>query len=230
MVPSLHLGALVVGQSPRPDIVAEISTAVGHHVKVDLRGALDGLSRAEIDALPPQSGKDTLFTRLPNGDGVRISKQAVIQYGAEQLESLQASGADAVIVSCTGDFPQWRERYRVIYPSLVLRHMVAALQQDGRIGVFTPLPEQAPNTETRWREAGYAPLVVPLSPNADAEATTRAAQAMLAHDPELLVFDCISYTSAMKHIGCTITKRPAVLAITAAARTAMEVLDRGTSS
>lgn len=33
MVPPLRLGALVVGQSPRPDIVAEIATAVGHHVR-----------------------------------------------------------------------------------------------------------------------------------------------------------------------------------------------------
>jgi protein AroM len=198
---TLRLGALVVGQSPRPDIVSEITTAVGNQVSVDLRGALDGLSRSEIDALPPLSGKDTLFTRLPDGDGVRISKKAVIERGAEKLEALQATGANAVIVLCTGDFPAWRERYRVIYPSLVLRNTVTALQQGG----------------------------LALSPNADAAETEQAARCMLDHDPELLVFDCISYTSAMKHIGCCVTGRPAVLAITAAARMAMEALDCGTT-
>ncbi len=36
------LGALVIGQSPRHDIEAEIRAVTGDGMDIDLRGALDG--------------------------------------------------------------------------------------------------------------------------------------------------------------------------------------------
>ena len=72
-----RMGVVVIGQSPRPSIAAEISALLSPGVAIELRGALDGMSRAEIDAIPPRDGTDALFTLLPNGDAVKISKKAV---------------------------------------------------------------------------------------------------------------------------------------------------------
>src|SRR5438552_18354252 len=72
-----RMGVVVIGQSPRPDVEREIAAVLSPGLAIDLRGALDGLTRGEIDAIPPRDGHDALFTLLPNGDGVRLSKQAV---------------------------------------------------------------------------------------------------------------------------------------------------------
>ena len=217
------LGAMVIGQSPRHDIEAEIRTATGDGMDIDLRGALDGLDRQQINAIPPQSDADTLFTRLPSGDAVTISKKAVMAHGEDQLKRLVAAGYDVTMILCTGEFPGWSDRFRVVYPSRVLRNLVTALQPDGPIGVFTPLPEQAAKTEARWRDAGLDPTVVPLSPNADSTAVEAAALRLAPAQPTLLVFDCISYTSQAKRRACETLAIRGVLAITAAARAAAEL-------
>ncbi len=217
------LGALVIGQSPRHDIEAEIRAVTGDGMDIDLRGALDGLDRRQIDAIPPESDADTLFTRLPSGDGVTISKKAVMARGERQLNDLVDAGYDVTMILCTGNFPGWSERFRVIYPSRVLRNFVTALQPEGRIGVFTPLPEQAAKTTARWRETGLDPTVIALSPNADSTAVQAAARQLRPARPALLVFDCISYTSQAKRRACQTLATPGVLAITAAARAAAEL-------
>src|SRR3981189_3186485 len=81
-----RLGVVVIGQSPRPSVVNEIAAVLSPGLKIDLRGALDGMTRAEIDAIPPSDGHDALFTLLPNGDGVTISKTAVEARAAIQIE------------------------------------------------------------------------------------------------------------------------------------------------
>ena len=55
-----RIGVVVVGQSPRPSMQAEISAVLSPGIAIELRGALDGMSRAEIDAIPPVDGADVV--------------------------------------------------------------------------------------------------------------------------------------------------------------------------
>ena len=219
-----RLGAMVIGQSPRPDVEAEVRKAIGVDIEIDLRGALDGLSRAEIDGVAPENDADTLFTRLPGGDGVRISKAAVIRHGEAVLAKMMKEGHDAVVVLCTGEFPEWSEKYRVIYPSRIMSALVGAVFSGGTLGVFTPLQEQAAKTRKRWQSAGYEPAVVALSPNAAAIEIQDAARRMRDLNPSLLVFDCISYTSEAKAAARQVIRVPGILGVTAAARVASELV------
>ena len=130
------LGALVMGQSPRPEVEEMVREIAGGDVDLDLRGALDGLDRAQIDALPPVDDADAIFTRLPNGDGVCVSKRAIIAHGTDRLQALADAGYDVTMVMCTGDFPDWMDRFRVVFPSSTLRAAVRASQAGGRLGVF----------------------------------------------------------------------------------------------
>lgn len=218
-----RIGALVVGQSPRPEVEREIRALAGGPIDLDLRGCLDGLSRAEVDTLTPISDADTLFTRLPNGDGVVISKKAVIAHGTAKLDSLASAGYDVTVVMCTGDFPDWSERFRVLFPSRTLNAMVRGCLPSGRLGVFTPLAEQCAKSRKRWNEAGYDAEVIALSPNADPDDVRAAAEALLGHAPELLVLDCISYTRETKAIARSVLKAPAILGVSSAVRTALEL-------
>lgn len=221
----VKLGVLVVGQSPRPEVEAEFQRLLDG-VTLDLRGCLDGLDAKQIAALAPRDGEAELFTRLPNGAGVTLSKAAVVRQGAAQLDRLEESGAAAVVVLCTGDFPNWAGR-RVLFPSAMLRHFVCGLQPSGRLGVVTPLASQIPEARRRWSAYGHDVAVVALSPNAGEAEIERAGAALAEADPDLLVLDCVSYTRSTKHLLCRTCGRPGVLAVSAVARAAAELLDRG---
>ena len=220
-----RLGALVVGQGPRPEIEAEVMALAGGSVDLDLRGALDGFSRAEIDAMRPRDDADALFTRLPDGSGVTIGKHHVVEHGTRQLDALTAAGCDVTMVMCTGAFPGWMERFRAVFPSRVLASTVKACLPAGRIGVLAPLPEQCAATAARWTAAGYQPTVLPMSPNATTAEARLAATELGAADPALIVLDCMSYTRETKQAVRKASGRPAILAVSSAIRMALELVD-----
>ena len=89
------LGIITIGQAPRDDIADLFAQHAPAGTKVVLRGALDGLSDAEVDAARPENGGDTLYTRLRGGRDVKISKKAVIARSPQTLARLRADGCDA---------------------------------------------------------------------------------------------------------------------------------------
>ena len=151
-----RMGVVVIGQSPRPSVVNEIAAVLSPGLEIDLRGALDGMTRAEIDAIPPSDGHDALFTLLPNGDSVTISKKAVEARAAIQIENFAHEGVRVVMLACTGKFPNLAPNGLVILPSAVLHHMVEAVFPKGRLGVFSPLPEQTALIAGKWQRPDVA--------------------------------------------------------------------------
>lgn len=217
------LGILVVGQSPRPEVEQEFRRLIDD-VDLDLRGCLDGLSRQEISDIQPITGENTLFTRLPSGEGVRLSKKAVIHHGETQLDGLEKSGAQAVVVLCTGEFPMWADR-RILVPSEILKNVVLSVQPMGHLGVLSPLASQIPNTLKRWSAHGHKVTAVDLSPNASPEEVAVAGNKLSKAAPDLVVLDCVSYTKQTKDIISKKVSCPSVLAITTIARIAAEILE-----
>jgi len=202
-----RMGVVVIGQSPRPSVVDEIAAVLSPGLEIDLRGALDGMTRAEIDAIPPSDGHDALFTLLPNGDSVTISKKAV-----------------EAMLACTGKFPNLAPNGLVILPSAVLHHMVEAVFPKGRLGVFSPLPEQTALIAGKWQRPDVEVVGVTMRPGSDSEAVDEAARKMSALSPDLIVMDCMSYTRANKARVRLSYGGPIILAIAAAARTVEELV------
>lgn len=219
-----RLGVIVIGQSPRKDCEALLQGMLGDLVQVDLRGALDGMSRAEIEALKPADGADTLFTRLPDGAAVVISKQAVTKGAQAQLDRFAAEGTDVTLMFCTGAFPGLSARGPVVFPSAILAGLAHGLLPQGRIGLMVPLPEQAKHLAKKWERPEVDVVVEALVPGSDDAAVDAAATRLREHRPDLIVMDCMSYSQATKERVRRIVKARAVLAVTATARTIQELL------
>jgi protein AroM len=219
-----RMGVVVIGQSPRPSVVNEIAAVLSPGLQIDLRGALDGMTRAEIDAIPPSDGPDALFTLLPNGDSVTISKKAVEARAAVQIEKFACEGVKVAMLACTGKFPNLAPEGLVILPSAVLHNVVAAVLPKGRLGIFSPLPEQTALIARKWERANVEVVGVTMRPGSDAEAVDEAARKMTALSPDLVVMDCMSYTSADKKRVRLSYDGPIVLAIAAAARIVEELV------
>jgi protein AroM len=219
-----RMGVVVIGQSPRPSMEAEIATVLSSGTSIELRGALDGMSRAEIDAIPPLDGADALFTLLPNGDNVRISKKAVEGRANAQIARFKQEGIDVTMLACTGKFPNLAPEGLVILPSAVLHRLVEAVLPKGRLGIFSPLPEQTALIATKWKRDGVEVVGVTLQPGSDDAAVDAAAHAMASSQPDLIVLDCMSYTSANKARVRQIYAGPVILSIAAAARVVEELV------
>src|SRR5260370_4313483 len=97
-----RMGVVVIGQSPRPAVANEIAAVLSPGLEIDLRGALDGLTRAEIDAIPPIDGYDALFTLLPNCDSVTISNREVEARAAIQIVKFAPEAVKSPSAAFTG--------------------------------------------------------------------------------------------------------------------------------
>lgn len=219
-----RMGVVVIGQSPRPSVQAEIAAVLSPGVTIELRGALDGMSRDEIAAIPPLDGADALFTLLPNGDNVRVSKRAVEGRANAQFARLRQDGIDVAMLACTGKFPNLAPEGLVILPSAVLHRMVEAVLPKGRLGIFSPLPEQTALIASKWQRAGVEVAGVTLQPGCGDVTVDAAAQEMASKQPDLVVLDCMSYTSANKARVRRHYAGPVILSIAAAARVVEELV------
>ncbi|MBS0519243.1 MAG: AroM family protein [Proteobacteria bacterium] len=227
---SRTLGVITIGQAPRDDIAALFASLAPAGTRVVLRGALDGLSDAEVDTLTPENGADTLYTRL-RGDGkgggrdVKISKKAVIARSPATIARLRADGCDAIVYACTGEFPPMEGDEGVLFPSRVLNGLATGLLPRGRLGLLIPLAEQAEKLASKWARPGLEVVAEALAPSADAAEAKAAAERLAAHKPDLVAMDCMSYTPATKEQVKPALGVPALLAITATGRVLREMLD-----
>lgn len=219
------LGIATIGQAPRDDIARLFAEHAPAGTKVILRGALDGLSDAEVDRLKPESGADTLYTRLRGERDVKISKKAVIARSPGLLARLRADGCDAIAYACTGDFPPMAGDQGVLFPSRLLSGLAAGLLPRGRLGLLIPLAEQAEKLSSKWARPGVEIVVEALAPSADAGEAAEAARRLASRKPDLVVMDCMSYSPATKAQVKSGLGVPALLAISATGRVLREMLE-----
>jgi protein AroM len=219
------LGIATIGQAPRDDIAALFAQHAPPGTKVILRGALDGLSDAEVEAVKPEYGGDTLYTRLRGGRDVKISKKAVIARSPTVLAKLRGDGCDAIVYACTGDFPPMEGDENVLFPSRILNGLASGLLPRGRLGLLIPLAEQAEKLGAKWARAGLDVVAEALAPSAGPEEADAAARRLAAKKPDLVAMDCMSYTPATKEWVKPGLGVPALLAITATGRVLREMLE-----
>jgi protein AroM len=219
------LGIATIGQAPRDDIAALFAQHAPPGTTVILRGALDGLSDAEVDTVKPEYGGDTLYTRLRGGRDVKISKKAVIARSPEVLAKLRNDGCDVIVYACTGDFPPMEGDENVLFPSRILNGLATGLLPRGRLGLLIPLAEQAEKLGAKWARAGLEVVAEALAPSAGKDEADAAARRLAAKKPDLVAMDCMSYTPATKEWVKPGLGVPALLAITATGRVLREMLE-----
>lgn len=217
MKPTMRV--FVIGQSPRPEVEAEIAAAAPG-VALQLEGALDGMTREQIaTGAAPRDDADALFTVLPSGEATTISKAAVTARLAARL----ADGGPALLC-CTGAFKGLPQRADIVQPSAVLNGLAASLLPAGTLGLFVPLPEQVESLGEMRARPGLRTVALPLRPLSDAATINSAARRMAAEKPDLAILDCMSYTRADKARIATILGCPILLSIAVAARAAASLL------
>lgn len=218
-----HLGIVTVGQAPRADIAAQFAALLPAGTRITLRGCLDGASPAEIAAMAPVDGEDVLYTRLADGSDTTIAKRHAIARAPAALDALRRDGSEAILFACTGAFPDGLGGPGVVFPSRLLAGIAAALVPQGRIGLLVPLQAQVTQLPRKWARPGVEVHAEPLIPSAGAAEAEAAANRLAVHRPDLVVMDCMSYTTLHRDAVRRAAGVPVLLAVTTMARIAAEL-------
>jgi protein AroM len=218
------LGFITIGQSPREDYVPEMEKILGPDTRVVQAGALDGLSRAEVDALAPRPEQDALITRLRDGSSVLVAKPAILGFLQECLDRLDPQ-IDAAVLLCTGVFPRFRSSHPVLEPDRILYAAAEAVFGGGRLGVLIPIEAQRAGMAARWRPMDSNVAIAVASPYAGPARLVEAAEELARAGASLIAMSCMGYTRAMKALVRDVAGVPALLPTSLVARIAAEVVE-----
>jgi protein AroM len=220
---SIKLGVLTIGEAPRPDaLTGDMQSALGPQFELVERGALDGLTDAEVEALSAGPGDYVLITLRASGQSVRLGKPQILPLVQRQINRLEREhGVAGTILMCTGAFPAFQHDRFLMQPQQALYNVVLGLAAGGRPGSLTPLPAQVEQTRRKWAEFGAADsVVVTASPYGEDPVGAVASGARQAREEgaAVLFMDCFGYTLPMKEAARQAFGGPVVLARSMAAR------------
>jgi protein AroM len=150
------IGALTIGQSPRPDLVSPLIEILPDRYRVIQAGALDGLTAGDISNA--FAGSYPLSTRLQDGTLVMVDESFLIPNLEEALYDLEAQGVVATILLCAGTFSELRGNRPLFKPFNLARDVLYALDVQA-IGLVSPIEEQETPIRRRWDSAGFQPTV-----------------------------------------------------------------------
>lgn len=219
---SRKVGFVTIGQSPRTDILEDLKPLLGT-LKITERGALDGLSPNELEAVVPLPDDTPYVSRLRDGSQVLLSPEKILPLLQKAVDSVVESGAEMVVVLCTGRFPTLQCPVPLLFPGRLLRSFVeGVLLPESNLGVVVPLSEQAATARESWNSITPHVHTASLSPYLDLAADIEECQTLEGCD--LIVMDCLGYTIGHKETLKGLLNIPIVLARTVVARAVQELI------
>ncbi len=222
------LGVVTIGQTPRPDIERVCRPHTGDTV-VRVAGALDGLTREEIQRLEDRGGSYPLLVRLADDTTAQVPLQTLVPRVTACAAELAAAGSQLVVIWCAGDFPDLACPVPVLRPGRLVPACAAAVMQTRRIGVVTPVAGQVDVARAKWTADGFVATVTWAAPG-DAADLARAGRELADSAIELIVLDCMGHGEDARRELARASGRPVIAAQSVTARVAGALVARGPSA
>lgn len=192
------LGTLTIGQAPRRDVVPIIEKHVPAGTRLAHRGALDGLTRADVAAqFTPDADEAALITSLHDGGSVLLSRARMRDQVQRVVHRLEEDGCDVILVLCTGTFEGLESRKAwLVEPDHIIPGTVAGLVERRQLGILVPIAGQITSEAAKWQLLARPPLFAFASPYGDDgdDAVRRAGEELKARGAEGILLDCIGFT------------------------------------
>ncbi len=200
---------VTLGQTPRTDLVPELSSCLPRGTTVREVGALDGLDIPGVRALEPAPDAPRLVTRLIDGSQAVVDKAWMHARLREVLDALPEDPATVTVLLCTGDFPGLRGPGVFLHARPLVDHGVAALCAGmRRIGVLLPLEEQV--EDFHWAPGPGQEVDFAWASPYDGDGFEEAGRTLKGSD--VVVLHCMGYTEEHRLRVSRAAGRPALLA------------------
>jgi len=221
----MKVGALTIGQSPRVDIIPEIQSVLGASIEIVERGVLDGLELEAVKKMSPRTDDDTLVTRMRDGTEVKVAKAHLMERMRHCISEFQTEPVEMIMLLCTGEFPAVSSKKILVRPDRIIRHVVQALLNEGRLGLVVPSPEQIPQLKKKWEKIAHQVVAKSVSPYTGTdEEMTDVAKKLASEDVDLVVLDCMGFDTKTRSLFKAITQKPVLLPRTVMARIVLEMI------
>lgn len=212
------IGIVTIGQSPRVDITADLAPYLLPNIQLVEAGAMDPFTLEEIEArFYPEAGDTVLVSRMRDGRQAKMGESKIMPYVQEAIEKLASEGVSAVVLMCTGRFPEFDCTVPFITPYTLIHSVVGATYPGARIGIIAPDPDQIEQATHWWEEDGYLAKAVSLSPYIGSD-IAKAAAGLESFAPDLVILDCLGYTTQMKEQVISVLPKATILPRTLIAR------------
>ncbi|MEM2105403.1 MAG: AroM family protein [Candidatus Bathyarchaeia archaeon] len=220
----MKVGLVTIGQSPRTDVTPILKEMLGSDVDLIEKGALDGLTKEEIEKLAPRMRDYVLVTRLNDGTFVKVSRRHVANKIQKCIKELEEMGVDINLLLCTGEFPNLKAKKPLLMPDKLISNIVQCIK-GGKIGIVVPEEEQIPLTKRKWEGKERSVVITSANPYGESKAFEEAANLLAKNDVDLIVLDCIGFTPKVKEFFKRITRKPVILPQTILGSILKELVD-----
>jgi protein AroM len=150
-----RIGALTIGQSPRPDLISPLVQLMPD-CEIIQAGALDGLAPEE---LPDISGAAyPLVTQMDNGAVVMVDENFIAPKLQHAQNRLDSKGVAATLLLCAGTFANLHGIQSIYKPFDIACSVLNALNMKS-IGLIAPVRKQEAPIRQRWESMGWEPAV-----------------------------------------------------------------------
>jgi protein AroM len=206
------IGFLTIGQSPRTDITSDLPESL-RSLKIVEAGALDDLTTEQIESLKPDESETLYVSRLRNRTEVVIARERLLPLLDQKIKLLRQDGAESIVLLCSGKLNLESEGM-IIFPSRILESAVQSLLNGrGRLGVLVPEETQVRDAIEAWSTFADEIEALCFSPYGDSMDSLQASARAFA-DRDLIVLDCIGYSSEHRTIVRTLSRKPVISART----------------
>ncbi len=183
-----RIGAILIGQSPRPDLVKPLIKANPNFQYIE-SGALDFVDPADI---PEPTSEYILTTRLNDGTLVRVDESYLFPLLKLAVANAERQGAVMSVLLCAGPFDELTGAQPLYRPTAMVDTI---LQTRGvnKIAVLSPSREQASAIHQKWLSRGYVPTVFVDPGLPDAELAQWTREQLHYSTAEYLVVDYVGH-------------------------------------
>lgn len=223
---SKKIGIITIGQSPRTDVVPEMTAFFGEGIEVLERGALDGLTLEQVREYAPDASMVHLCTRMRDGSEVVVAKEKLLPRIQEAIDELNLERVALILLMCVGEFPQFRSTSLVVEPQKIVDHCVEGLiGASHRLGIVIPIPEQEAWVRETFSNLTTSITVTVASPYAEQNDLLAAAAILNKAACDLIVMYCMGFNRQLTRSIREITAKPVIVSSTIVARTVGELLE-----
>jgi protein AroM len=219
----LRVGLVTIGQSPRTDVTPTLKKMLGSEAELIEKGALDNLTREQIEKLAPMATDYILVTRMKDGTYVKVARRHIFPRVQKCVEELEEVNVDLTVLLCTGKFPELKTKKLLIKPDKLVSKIVWGIMDRGKLGVVVPEKEQIPFLRRKWKKKGISLFIATANPYGEIKASEEAAAFLAEKNVDLIVLDCIGFTPRIKELFIRLTGKPVILPQTVLGRILKEL-------
>ena len=107
----IKIGAITIGQAPRTDITRDILPLLPDYMTLTEYGALDDMTYEEVmSQFAPSEDDEVLVSRMRDGRQAKFTERFIRPLVQKKIDQAEAEGVSAIILFCTGVFPEFRHQ------------------------------------------------------------------------------------------------------------------------